>query len=1165
MKHLTVLQGIWKARESSASKSPEKMNIWQNLIAKLDFLSFCPRRIEKIEQKEMTAPDSSKQWILKNIEIATYLRLDEQERYLWDQMDGSKNVQDLFAAFSQKFEQVSPYKLSSFLENLFSNGFLTEKKVTLFSDVFRKLNDRTLKSRIFKLFNRQVEFKNLDPLFTALYKWLFRIFYTLPSKIVLSLVSLVGTGCFVFVSVRERVDFLRFADSYTFGVIAFLLLLAFLVFFHELGHAFTVKHYRREVRKGGFILCLFYPTAFYVNTDDMWMEESKKGKIAVSWAGLFINLIFGGICSIIVVAAHDWPMRSLFYTAALISYILFFININPFMTSDGYLMLSDLLGISNLRIRSAHFVRKMLPLKLKLIWFTKTAALRKALRLRTKELPISAFFVGTSFPKEEKIFALYGFMALAWSLAGTALAVGFYLIMGKIVKTLWAKPNLALKVWLSVIILALAAPLVFILYRLFLTCYRMVDNWLKAHHILDDVRSAYKFFFKLSIFVVVFPALLGLVLGQLNFIRNIVSYWYFILQISACILAVFYCIKVAFGDEPFQRIILLRVLLAIAVCFLGIGLGAFMTWHSGNPDFVYSLVSGLSGLMIALEFIVCLIAFSLNGVEGGKLLERILMAAILLSTPLLASLLAIHLSKSDIGPLQILTRVGPMSTAMISIFLLLPTLFTYLKTELKIPWTSLFFGLLISMAWNVLWLTGIDPAKIGIWLGLNAAHLAAGSLLAIGVGFYYLIYSQGRFERKKRDRVVSLPLPSRTRGAFLYIFQAMVDTFANFYGRRKLSSFEKEYNHRSLEHSLGVFLFEGKIKEEIHISHDLIELGARYRDALQNLILLISEKTGHPFCQKILSKLYDELYWDERELLTSYVFRGTDWGEHFVKSMEEGGIDPKQLLAKMPLFFDFSAHEIAEICSLLKLDKYGPGEVIIQQGTEGERMYMVRSGRLEVLREENGTEIRVDFIESGDYFGEAALIKEEPRNATVKSVTNVELFVLEKRDFYHWVKPRVTDPKQLLELMDKERFLKRVPLFSGLTPLQLSMVTSKFRLEGISAGTTIMHQGDEADKFYVIAQGTVDVTQLAPDGKTIALGERGAGESLGEIALIQGGVRTATVVAKTGVKLLALAKSDFDSLMTKYLSVRQGIELVATRRKRLDRERIMSVSSSSAH
>jgi CRP-like cAMP-binding protein len=1158
MKDSMAIQGIWKFQAVPVSQSSGGINFWQALIARLNIMSFCPQRIKETEQKEMTAPDGRKQWMLKNLEIATYMKLDEQEKYLWDQLDGSKSVQDLLTAYSQKYEQVSPSKFASFLENLFSNGFLTIKKVTIFSEVFRKLNNRTLKSKIFRLFNRRVEFKNLNPVFAWLYKSFFRIFYILPLKAILSLISLVGAGVFVFISTREKIDFLKFADSYTFGLAVFLLALAVLVFFHELGHAFTVKYYGREVRKGGIIFCLFYPTAFYVNTDDMWMEESKKARIFVSWSGLFVNLIFGGLCSLTYLAVPHWPMSSLFYTAALISYILFFLNINPFMSSDGYFMLADSLGIANLRMRSAYFVHKVFPIKLKLIWVTKTSRIKKALGLRIKQLPLSVFFVGTRFSKEERVFTLFGFFSLMWSFVGMALAAGLYISVLNIIFKLWTRPNLVLRFWLCLVILALAAPLAFILYRLSMIFYKAGNNWLKAHRIFEDAQASYKYFARLCIFIIVVPIILILIGGQKSTIQGIASYWFLVWQLLACFLVAFYCGKVTLEDEPFRRKMLFKVLLLMAVCFLSVGLGTFIFWHFGNPELVRSIVSGLSGLMIALDFVVCLIAFSLNGIEGGNRLERILMGAIVLGTPLLASLLAVQLSKSSIGSPLIVARVGFASIAMISVFLLLPTLFNYSKTEMKIPWTYLFFGLLFSSTWNVIWLLRIDTARTGIRFALNEAHLAAGSLLAMGVGFYYLIYGKGKFERKKRERDVSLPLPSRMRGAFLYMLQAMVDTFANFYGRRTLASFEKEYNSASLKHSLGAFLFEGKIKDEIHISQHMIELGVRYRDALQNLILLVSKRTGQLFYQKILSKIYDELYWDERELLTSYVFRGTEWGAHFVKSLEEGGIDPKQLLTQMPLFFDFSAQEIAEICSLLKLEKYGPGELVIEQGTEGERMYMVRSGRLEVLKNENGTEIRVDFIESNDYFGEAALMKEEPRNATVRSVTNTELFVLEKRDFHRWVKPRVDDPKQLLELMDKERFLKRVPLFSGLSSIQLSKVTSKFRLEVIPSGTTIMRQGDAADKFYVINKGVVDVMQLTPDGKTNLLGERGPGESLGEIALIQGGVRTATVVAKTDVKLLSLIKADFNSLMIKYLSLQKGVELVATRRKRLDRERILS-------
>jgi CRP-like cAMP-binding protein len=81
-------------------------------------------------------------------------------------------------------------------------------------------------------------------------------------------------------------------------------------------------------------------------------------------------------------------------------------------------------------------------------------------------------------------------------------------------------------------------------------------------------------------------------------------------------------------------------------------------------------------------------------------------------------------------------------------------------------------------------------------------------------------------------------------------------------------------------------------------------------------------------------------------------------------------------------------------------------------------------------------------------------------------------------------------------------------------------------------GDVIIRQGNDADLFYVIDDGRVEVTQArVPTDKPLVLREMGAGEFFGEIGLLTGVPRTATVTAQTNVRMAALAKKDFLELV----------------------------------
>jgi voltage-gated potassium channel len=101
-----------------------------------------------------------------------------------------------------------------------------------------------------------------------------------------------------------------------------------------------------------------------------------------------------------------------------------------------------------------------------------------------------------------------------------------------------------------------------------------------------------------------------------------------------------------------------------------------------------------------------------------------------------------------------------------------------------------------------------------------------------------------------------------------------------------------------------------------------------------------------------------------------------------------------QLVAKLPLFAHLEASRIAAIARLLKLDVVPPRYTIVLKGEPGDAMFFIASGEVEVQIEPQPVRLG-----TGQYFGEIALLREVPRNATIVSVTECELLVLSAADF----------------------------------------------------------------------------------------------------------------------------------------------------------------------
>lgn len=100
--------------------------------------------------------------------------------------------------------------------------------------------------------------------------------------------------------------------------------------------------------------------------------------------------------------------------------------------------------------------------------------------------------------------------------------------------------------------------------------------------------------------------------------------------------------------------------------------------------------------------------------------------------------------------------------------------------------------------------------------------------------------------------------------------------------------------------------------------------------------------------------------------------------------------------------------------------------------------------------------------------------------------------------------------------------IKRVPLFADLDGKELTQVAGSFRERDVAAGETLIGEDGGPSRFFVIGEGTALVSAHGDERARL-----GRGDFFGEIALIDGGVRTATVTAETDLKVYTLTLWEF--------------------------------------
>lgn len=198
-------------------------------------------------------------------------------------------------------------------------------------------------------------------------------------------------------------------------------------------------------------------------------------------------------------------------------------------------------------------------------------------------------------------------------------------------------------------------------------------------------------------------------------------------------------------------------------------------------------------------------------------------------------------------------------------------------------------------------------------------------------------------------------------------------------------------------------------------------------------------------------------------------------------------------------------------------------DVIIKQGDPGNFFYVIDNGEVEVLVNESV----VALISEWGTFGELALIHGRPRQATVVAKTDTLKL---------WAIDRDTYRKILMSLQQQKRekyddFLSKVRILDNLQDWERLTVADALESVSFEAGDDIVQEGETGNEFFIVIDGSADVTQKMKNGSIKKVGQLGPSDYFGELALILDRPRAATVTAKSFLKCVKLDRSRFERVM----------------------------------
>ncbi len=148
---------------------------------------------------------------------------------------------------------------------------------------------------------------------------------------------------------------------------------------------------------------------------------------------------------------------------------------------------------------------------------------------------------------------------------------------------------------------------------------------------------------------------------------------------------------------------------------------------------------------------------------------------------------------------------------------------------------------------------------------------------------------------------------------------------------------------------------------------------------------------------------------------------------------------------------------------------------------------------------------------------------------------------------------RMTDSEESVSPVE---LLRSVPLFAGLEQGELERFSQVAVPRSFPAATRVFHEGDHSDACYIVRSGSFRVTREHSDGRAITLATLGPGDIFGELAMLDGEVRSASVEALSDGELLALPAGEVRALLARHPEISVKLVAALVRRLRAANERI---------
>jgi len=271
-----------------------------------------------------------------------------------------------------------------------------------------------------------------------------------------------------------------------------------------------------------------------------------------------------------------------------------------------------------------------------------------------------------------------------------------------------------------------------------------------------------------------------------------------------------------------------------------------------------------------------------------------------------------------------------------------------------------------------------------------------------------------------------------------------------------------------------------------------------------------SEASQNKTRQSVSAEAYGQ--WNQKKAFTPPVYQKT---EDQKKRLDT-------TLKKSFLFSDLEPKDMEAILLAMKECTFSPGTKVINEGDDGDFLFVIEKGNLDCLKNVDGQDSVVKTCSEGDVFGELALLYNCPRAANVVAKDDCLCWQLDRETFNHIVKESAVARRNR-----NDEFLKSVTLISTLAPYERSQIADALKVETFKKSEKVVSQGEPGDKFYIVEEG--ELYALKDEKKVL---EYKTGMYFGELALLQNQPRAASVIVESETaKVLSMSRLSFNKML----------------------------------